>query len=81
LTLGVRPEDFHVVDPGQGWISGIVDLVEDLGSDRFLHVKCDGIDVVARTGREQTIRPEDRIDLHVASEQVHFFLDDKRIEP
>jgi ABC-type sugar transport system ATPase subunit len=81
LTLGVRPEDFHVADPGQGWISGIVDLVEDLGSDRFLHVKCDGIDVVARTGRERRIRPEDRIDLHVATEQVHFFLDDKRIEP
>ena len=81
LTLGVRPEDFHVVDPGQGWISGIVDLVEDLGSDRFLHIKCDGIDVVARAGRERTIRPEGRIDLHAATEQVHFFLDDKRIEP
>jgi hypothetical protein len=37
--------------------------------------------VVARTGRERRIRPEDRIDLHVATEQVHFFLDDKRIEP
>jgi len=81
LTLGVRPEDFHVVDPGQGWISGIVDLVEDLGSDRFLHVNCDGIDVVARAGRERTIRPEGRIDLHAATEQVHFFVDDKRIEP
>jgi len=58
-----------------------VDLVEDLGSDRFLHVNCDGIDVVARAGRERTIRPEGRIDLHAATEQVHFFVDDKRIEP
>jgi ABC-type sugar transport system ATPase subunit len=81
LTLGVRPEEFHAVESGQGWIGGEIDLVEDLGSDRFLHVKCDGIEVVARDGRERTLRPGDRVGLQVDSDRVHLFLDGKRIEP
>jgi ABC-type sugar transport system ATPase subunit len=81
LTLGVRPEDFRVTSGGQGWVSGEIDLIEDLGSDRFLHVSCDGIDVVARTGREGSIWQGDRVGLHVDSERVHLFLDGKRIEP
>jgi ABC-type sugar transport system ATPase subunit len=81
LTLGVRPEEFRAVADGQGWIGGEIDLVEDLGSDRFLHVKCHGIEVVARDGRERSLRPGDRIGLHVDRERVHLFLDGKRIDP
>jgi len=40
LTLGVRPEDFHITDADQASISGIVELIDDLGSERVLHVKC-----------------------------------------
>jgi ABC-type sugar transport system ATPase subunit len=81
LTLGVRPEEFRAVEDGQGWIGGEIDLVEDLGSDRFLHVKFNGIEVVARDGRERSLRPGDRIGLHVDRERVHLFLDGKRIDP
>ncbi len=81
LTLGIRPEDFHVADAAQAWISGEIDLIEDLGSDRFLHVQCDGIEVIARNGREQNVRPGDRVGLNVDSERVHLFFDDKRFEP
>jgi ABC-type sugar transport system ATPase subunit len=80
LTLGVRPEDLHLADADQGWISGIVDLVEDLGSDQYLHVRCNGIDLVARAGREVSVRPGDRIGVNVDSERLHLFLDGKRID-
>jgi ABC-type sugar transport system ATPase subunit len=81
LTLGVRPEDFRVAGDDQGWVRGAIDLIEDLGSDRFLHVKCGGIDVVARDGREKSTRRGDRIGLNVDAERVHLFHDGKRIEP
>jgi multiple sugar transport system ATP-binding protein len=81
LTLGVRPEDFHVAEAGQAWISGEIDLIEDLGSDQFLHVKCDGIEVIARDGRERSFQPGDRIGLDVDGERVHLFTDGKRVEP
>ena len=80
LTLGVRPEDLHLADANQGWINGMVDLIEDLGSDRFLHVQCDGFDLVARAGREGSVRPGDRIGLDVDSERLHLFLNGKRID-
>ena len=81
LTLGVRPEDFHVAGDDSGWINGAIDLVEDLGSDRFLHVKCGDVDVTARDGRDKNTRPGDRIGLNVDAERVHLFLNGKRIEP
>jgi multiple sugar transport system ATP-binding protein len=36
VTLGVRPEDLQVVGNGQG-IVATVELVEELGSDAFVH--------------------------------------------
>jgi ABC-type sugar transport system ATPase subunit len=81
LTLGVRPEDFRVAPAGQAWIGGEIELIEDLGSDRFLHVKCAGIDVIVRDEREGSLRPGDAVGLYVDSEHVHLFLDGKRIEP
>ena len=36
VTLGVRPEDLHVVDSGTG-IKATVELVEELGSDAYVH--------------------------------------------
>jgi ABC-type sugar transport system ATPase subunit len=81
LTLGIRPEDFHLTDAGHAWISGIVDIIEDLGSERFLHIQCDGIDLVARAGRERSFQPGDRVGLDVDGDRAHLFLDGKRIEP
>jgi ABC-type sugar transport system ATPase subunit len=81
LTLGVRPEDFHLADADQASISGIVELIDDLGSELFLHVKCDELDIVARVGREISVKPGERIGLNVDGERLHLFLDGKRFEP
>ena len=81
LTLGVRPEDFELADSAQAWIMGEIELIEDLGSDRFLHIRCDGIDLVARAGREGSFRPGDRVGLAVHADRMHFFENGKRIEP
>lgn len=81
LTLGVRPEDFHVVESERGWLAGEVDLVEDLGSDRFLHVNCGGIDVVVRYGGERNFHSGEGIGLEVDGARVHLFRDGARVEP
>jgi multiple sugar transport system ATP-binding protein len=80
VTIGVRPEDFTPADAEKGWLGGEIELIEDLGSDRFLHVKCRGIDVVARAGREGQFRAGERIGLDVEIEHMHFFYDSKRLE-
>jgi ABC-type sugar transport system ATPase subunit len=81
LTLGVRPEDFHLMDPDQGWLTGEVELIEDLGSDRFLHIRCDSVELVARAGIDGSFHTGDRVGLAVDAGRVHFFEDGQRIEP
>ena len=80
LTLGIRAEDLQPTDAAQGWICGEVEMVEDLGSDRFVHVKCDSMDLIARAGREVSFRAGNTIALNAAPQQLHFFQEGKRIE-
>ena len=82
VAIGIRAEDLQLAEAaGQSWIRGDVEIIEDLGSDRFLHVKCDSIELIARTGRESAIKQGDRVGFNVAPEQVHIFKDDQRYEP
>jgi ABC-type sugar transport system ATPase subunit len=81
LTLGIRPEDFDTTDVGQAWINGEIELIEDLGSDRYLHLKCDRLGLVARVAREVSFRVGDTIGLNVVPDRLHFFQDGNRIEP
>jgi len=80
LTVGIRAEDFAVSDAAQSWLNGVVEWIEDLGSDRFVHLKCDRMELVARVGREWELSPGDKVGLNIAPEHLHFFQDGKRIE-
>jgi ABC-type sugar transport system ATPase subunit len=81
LTIGMRAEDLQVVSPEQGWIRGEVDIMEDLGSDRYLHIQSSGIEVVARTGRETAPERGQLVGLNIEPRQMHFFHGGSRIEP
>ena len=80
LTIGVRAEDLAVAGPNTGWLQGEIEIIEDLGSDQFLHLKCDGQSAVARTNRQREIATGQTIGLNVNPEQLHFFRNGERIE-
>ncbi len=80
LTIGIRAEDFAIAEPAAAWITGDIDLIEDLGSDRYLRVKCDRIELIVRAGRELKVQRGDRIGLNVSVDRMHFFADGKRYE-
>ena len=81
LTLGVRAEDLQLADAiQQSWIRGDVEIVEDLGSDRFVHVKCDGVELIARTGRESSAKGGDLVGLNIAPGQLHIFKEGNRFD-
>ena len=81
LTLGIRPEDLEPTRDRQNWLRGEVELVEDLGSDRFVHLKCGHLDMVARTGRDLALGQGEEIGLKAISSQIHFFQNGSRVEP
>jgi len=82
VAIGIRPEDLQLAEAaGQSSIGGDVEIIEDLGSDRFLHVKCADVELIARTGRELTVKQGDSVGFSVAPDQMHIFKDNERFEP
>ncbi|QQM31288.1 ABC transporter ATP-binding protein [Martelella lutilitoris] len=73
-TLGIRPEHIDIVKPGEGQISGTVEIVEYLGSDTFLYVDCGeaGRLIVRADEVEDNIRGQD-IGLSFRDRHIHVF--------
>ncbi len=78
VTLGVRPEDLHVVGSGEG-IGATVELVEELGSDAFVHasVEQDGAGPVLLVARVNPKSPPEKGSkvwlMPSATDQLHVF--------
>jgi len=73
ITLGIRPEHLMPAAATDAIITGIVDLVEDLGSDRFVHVDSCGIKIVARSSGPESFRRGDGLALTALPGKLHWF--------
>jgi multiple sugar transport system ATP-binding protein len=76
LVVGIRPEDITVVAEGQG-IPAIVELVEELGADAFLHARVsdrsrDDV-LTVRTDAKRPPRRGDRLALRLETDHMHIF--------
>lgn len=74
-VVGVRPEDIHVAtaDTPAGFTADVA-LVESLGSETVLSVRCeDGTRLAVRTGPRTPHRPGDRLTLSVDPGRRHHF--------
>jgi multiple sugar transport system ATP-binding protein len=73
IVVGVRPEGWETVRPEDG-IAGIVEVVEELGSDQYLYCKAEsGQTLTVRTpGMAPWLRGE-KIGLSPKPGTVHFF--------
>jgi multiple sugar transport system ATP-binding protein len=71
VVLGIRPEDV-LRDSAPGWpvLTGVVDSVLPVGSDRFLGLKVEGCDVFVRVDKETH---------HVQGQRVGFGLRPERL--
>jgi multiple sugar transport system ATP-binding protein len=75
LVLGLRPEDVCPADeagPGMA-LSGVVDSVLPVGSDRFIGLKVEGSDVYVRVDKEARYREGNSIQLGLVAERLHLF--------
>jgi multiple sugar transport system ATP-binding protein len=79
LTFGIRPE--HVEDISLlaadkrdvSAIEGVVDVVENLGSELLVHLTAGGKDIVARISPRSGAHTGGNIRLHVENDQIHLF--------
>ena len=75
LVLGLRPEDVcpaGEAGPGMA-LSGVVDSVLPVGSDRFIGLKVEGRDVYVRVDKEARYQEGASIQLGLVAERLHLF--------
>ena len=77
IIAGIRPEDLQrgrSLAAGEGAaISGIIDLVESIGSEAFLHLRVGAWAVIARVEPQNLPAVGSSITLAAAPERIHFF--------
>ncbi|WP_433995481.1 ABC transporter ATP-binding protein [Bradyrhizobium macuxiense] len=87
LTLGIRPEGFHLSDHGgQGALTGSVRIIEHMGSDLFVHLDLAGVDhpLIVRLPAERTPHIALGQTLHVGVRRDRVLLfarDGRRLRP
>jgi ABC-type sugar transport system ATPase subunit len=80
VTLGIRPEDFHLSNAADAWVSGSAEFVEDLGSDCFVHLACGDLELVVRLPAQHPIKRGDRLTLKIDAQRAHLFYEGRRLE-
>jgi multiple sugar transport system ATP-binding protein len=80
FTLGVRAEDLRACDAADPWFSGNAEFVEDLGSDRYVHLFSGGVKLVARLSAQHPVRRGDTVHLKADPERLHLFVDGNRVQ-
>ncbi|MET4072453.1 multiple sugar transport system ATP-binding protein [Bradyrhizobium sp. S3.2.6] len=83
LTLGIRPEAFHLAERGgQGALTGSVRMIEHMGSDLFVHLDLAGGDhpLIARLLAERAphVAPGQTLHVGVGPDRVLLFDHDGR---
>ncbi|OGS10687.1 MAG: glycerol-3-phosphate ABC transporter ATP-binding protein [Elusimicrobia bacterium RIFOXYA12_FULL_57_11] len=79
LILGIRPEDIHdklsfTLNLKEGNVmSGMVDVVEPLGSEIFLHVNTGKNEIICRVDAHSKVQPNNIIELVVDTRKIHLF--------
>ncbi len=74
MILGIRPEDVHLAgDEAKGVFTGLVDAVEDMGSDKYLFIKSGFGAITLRTGRDIERRVGEEVKFRFSGEKLHLF--------
>ncbi|MCA0011199.1 sn-glycerol-3-phosphate import ATP-binding protein UgpC [Mesorhizobium sp. B292B1B] len=78
VTLGFRPEDADVAlaaeaPSGALVLPTIVEAVEPVGADSFLHCAAGGDRIVVRVAARATAKPGDQLRVVVKAEKLHWF--------
>ena len=80
MTVGIRPEDLRVCPRADAWFSGVVEFVEDLGADRFVHLNCARQKLVARLSAQDPVKRGDSLHLNADPKRLHLFSDGERLQ-
>ena len=75
LILGIRPEHLVSCDPGDCWVSGTLDLIENLGEYLLVHLNTHtGVPFIIKMDRNTAKNLGDTIFVKPLASNIHFFV-------
>ncbi|MBI2210395.1 MAG: sn-glycerol-3-phosphate ABC transporter ATP-binding protein UgpC [Deltaproteobacteria bacterium] len=80
LTVGIRPEDLLFAGRDDAWAQAEVEIIEDLGSDRFVHLRCGEMELLARIPAHMAVNRGEVIRLTGKPSRLHLFHQGKRVQ-
>ncbi len=79
LTVGIRPEDLQPAASDGAFIEGEVEIVEDLGSDKFVHLTCGNRQLISRLPPNVSISRGVTLRLTADPKKLHLFHHGRRV--
>lgn len=82
LSLGIRPEDLSAEETQDGISVGAMEisLIENLGSEKLVHLQSAGRSFVMRSDVDQDLEEGMTVELFANPKNLHFFREGKRID-
>jgi ABC-type sugar transport system ATPase subunit len=79
VEIGVRPEDVKVGRPeGQG-LKARMEIVSNVGSDKYIHARLGNVSITARVPKDLRFRQGEQLLLTIDPKRLHVFQKGKRI--
>jgi multiple sugar transport system ATP-binding protein len=78
MTVGIRPERLSLAGDGavataEAAINGVVEVVEMLGSEQYVHIACEGGQLTARVPRDQPVAIDQKVTFIAEARHLHLF--------
>jgi len=79
LEIGVRPEDITVVREAERGLRAKVEVVTDVGAEKYIHTRLGSTSLTARAAKEDSFQLGETISLVIRPSRLHIFHDGRRI--
>jgi multiple sugar transport system ATP-binding protein len=79
VEVGIRPEDI-VVGQGTGTvICAEVEMISNVGTDKYIHARLGGTSITVRAPKESAFQPGQIVSLVIDPKRLHIFYEGRRI--
>jgi ABC-type sugar transport system ATPase subunit len=79
VEVGIRPEDI-VVGQGAGTvIRAEVEMISNVGTDKYIHAQLGGASITVRAPKEATFQPGQIVSLVIDPKRLHIFYEGRRL--
>jgi ABC-type sugar transport system ATPase subunit len=80
VQLGIRPEDIGIGEGGATVAEAKVEMLSNVGSEKYIHARLSQEGVTVRVPKEATFQPGEIVPLSIYPDRVHIFQAGQRIE-